>query len=145
MLKQVFLHSLRALNRQKGYVLLNIMGLSIGIACSLLIILFISNELSYDKFITNKERIYRIILNGKIGEQELDVSSTASPIGPTILQEFPEVENIVSIDTWGETIIKNNDISYSIKDFMESDSTFFQVFSFPLVQGDIKTALNAKH
>ncbi|MHC1703973.1 MAG: ABC transporter permease [Tenuifilaceae bacterium] len=145
MLKQVFFHSLRALNRQKGYVLLNIMGLSIGIACSLLIILFITNELSYDKFIPNKERIYRIILNGKIGEQELNVSSTASPIGPTILQEFPEVENFTRVNTWGETIIKNNDISFSVNEYMETDSTFFQIFSFPLIRGDIKTALNAKH
>ncbi len=145
MLKRVFLHSLRALNRQKGYVLLNIMGLSIGIACSLLIILFITNELSYDKFINQKERIYRIILNGKIGEQELNVSSTASPIGPAVLQEFPEVENFTRINTWGETIIKNNDISYSLNDFMEADSTFFQIFDFPLLNGNTKTVLNAKH
>lgn len=145
MLTRIFHHSLRALNRQKGYVFLNVMGLSIGIACSLLIALFITNELNYDKFYVNGDRIYRIILNGKIGEQELNVSSTASPIGPAVLKDFPEVENFVRINTWGETIIKNNDVSYSVNDFIEADSTFFQIFSLPLISGDVKSVLNAKH
>jgi putative ABC transport system permease protein len=70
MILDILKHSLRALNRQKGYVFINIVGLSIGIACSLIITLFIANELSFDQFNEKKDRIYQLVLNGKIGGQE---------------------------------------------------------------------------
>lgn len=124
---------------------MNIVGLSIGIATSLLISLFILNELSYDRFFANKDRIFRLILNGKIGDQELMVSSTAAPIGPTMLLDFPEVEDFVRINTWGETNITFNEISFTESDFFEADSSFFRIFSIPLLRGDKKTVLNAPH
>lgn len=80
MFKNLLNHSLRALNRQKTYVFLNIIGLSVGTACSLMIALFLINELSYDRFHANKHRIYRVILDGKIGEQEIKAAYTCSPI-----------------------------------------------------------------
>ena len=96
MIKNLLKHSLRALKKQKGYVAINILGLSIGIACSIIIALFIIHELSYDQYNENKDRLYRLTLDGKIGEQEVNASYTAAVIGPTMAIDFPEVEKFVA-------------------------------------------------
>ena len=67
MFKNLLKYSLRALSRQKAHVVINIIGLSLGMVCSMIIALFIIQELSYDKFNEKKDRIYRVILNGKLG------------------------------------------------------------------------------
>jgi len=145
MYKNLLRHSLRALSRQKSYVFINILGLATGIACSLIIALFIIHELSYDNYHEKKDRIYRVILHGKISGQELKVTSTASPIGPTMKAEFPEVENFLRMNRWGETILKYEDKFFTEEQFMEADSGFFDFFSIPIIQGNKKTALNAPH
>ncbi|HAF29388.1 MAG TPA: cell division protein FtsX [Bacteroidales bacterium] len=145
MIKNLIKHSVRALNRQKGYVFINIIGLSIGIACSLLISLFVINELSYDQFNLNKDRIYRVNLHGKIGGTEAHVSSTASPVGPTMMREFPEVENFTRYNTSGTTVIKYNDQSFTEEAFVQVDSSFFSIFSIPLLKGDKNKVLNEPH
>ncbi len=145
MIKNIIKHSLRALNRQKGYVLINIIGLSIGIACSLIIALYIAHELSYDQFNEKKDRIFQLVLNGKIGGQEMSTNSTCAPIGPTMLKEFPEVEDIVRTNIGGETIVKNNEQSFTENAFIEADSSFFNIFTIALISGDKRTALNAPH
>ncbi|MCJ7447728.1 MAG: hypothetical protein MUO72_08545 [Bacteroidales bacterium] len=91
MLNNIIKHSLRSFKKQRSYIIINILGLSIGIACSLLIALFVINEASYDKFNTKKDRIFRVILNFKIGGQEITAASASAVIGPTLLREFPEI------------------------------------------------------
>jgi putative ABC transport system permease protein len=145
MLKNLVKYSFRAFRRQKVYVFINVLGLSIGLACSLIIALFIRYELSFDRFHENKDRLYRVILHGKISGQELQVTSTASPIGPTMMVEFPEVENYVRLNGWGETILRYGDKPFTEEHFLEADSTFFEMFSVPLIRGNIKTVLNKKH
>ncbi|HPE58117.1 MAG TPA: ABC transporter permease [Bacteroidales bacterium] len=145
MLTNLIKYSLRALKRQKAYVLINILGLSIGLTCSLIIAIFIRYELSYDQYNEYKDQIYRVILHGKISGQEVQVTSTASPIGPTMVNEFPEVENYLRINGWGETIIKYNDIPFTEDAFIEADSSFFDFFSIPLLQGQKKYVLNEPH
>lgn len=145
MFRDLFRHSLRALIRQKSYVFINILGLATGIACSLVIALFIIHELSYDNYHEKRDRIYRLILNGKISGQELKVTSTASPIGPTMKDEFPEVENFLRINSWGETIVKYEEAFFTEDHFFEADSGFFDFFSIPLIRGNKATVLNASH
>lgn len=145
MIKNIFKHSVRALNRQKGYVLINVIGLSIGIACSLLISLYVINQLSYDQFHLKKDRIYRVNLHGKIGGQEAHVSSTASPVGPTMLSEFPEVENFTRYNTWGSTVIKYENQNFTEDHFVHVDSSFFNIFSIKLLKGNKNTVLNAPY
>jgi len=142
MLKDLLKHSVRSLKKQKGYTAINVFGLAIGIACSLIITLFVLHQLSYDQYHVKKDRIYRMILDGKIGEQEVLVSSTAAVIGPTVAEEFPEVESCMRLNTFGETIIKKGDVNFTITDFSEVDSTFFSFFSIPLLNGDSKNVLN---
>jgi putative ABC transport system permease protein len=145
MFKNNFKHSFRALFRQKGYLIINIIGLSIGIACSMIIALFIIHELNYDRFNEKKDRIYRLVVNGKIGEREVSYAITSAPMGPTMLREFPEVEDFVRILPSRESIVKYKDKSFTENSFVSADSSFFNVFSIPLIRGDKKTVLNASH
>ena len=108
MLNNLIKHSLRSFKRQRAYIIINVLGLSIGIACSLLIALFIINEVSYDKFNTKRDRIFRVILNGKIGGQEVTVTYSAAVIGPTMLKEVPEVEDFLRMNAVGPTTVENN-------------------------------------
>jgi len=142
MIKNLLKYSFRAFKRQKAYVFINVLGLAIGLACSLMIVLFIKYELSYDQYNEKRERIFRVILNGKISGQEVTVTSTASPIGPTMLNEFPEVENFLRLNGWGETVIKHQDRRFTEKAFIEADSSFFNFFSIPLLQGQKDFVLN---
>jgi len=142
MIRNLLKHSLRALKKQKGYVAINIFGLSVGIACSLIIALFIFHQTSYDEYNELKDRIFRLTLDGKIGEQEVNASYSAAVIGPTMATDFPEVEKFCRWNSWGETIVKREDLNYTITDFAEADSTFFEVFSIPLLKGDKKSVLN---
>jgi len=142
MIKNLLKHSFRALKKQKGYVAINIFGLSVGIACSLIIALFVIHQLSYDQYNLKKDRIYRLTLDGKIGEQEVNASWTASVIGPTMAVDFPEVEKVCRLNMFGETIVKDGDRVFTVKDFAEVDSSFFEIFSIPLLKGNVKTVLN---
>ncbi|MEZ5107174.1 MAG: FtsX-like permease family protein [Draconibacterium sp.] len=145
MIKNLLKHSLRSLKKQKGYVAINISGLAIGIACSLIIALFVIHQLSYDQYHAKKDRIFRLTLDGKIGDQEVNAAYTAAIIGPTMKADFPEVEKFCRMDFSGETVIKNEDINFIVNDFAEVDSSFFEIFSIPLIQGDVKTVLNEPH
>lgn len=145
MFKNLLKYSLRALSRQKAHVAINIIGLSVGMVCSMIIALFIVHELSYDKFNEKKDRIYRVILNGKLGGQEVKVTYTASPIGPTMKNEFPEVEDFVRMNNWDETIIRYGEKSFTVKHLLEADSSFFDFFSIPLIRGSKENVLNEPH
>lgn len=145
MFKQLIKHSLRSLKKQKGYTAINVLGLAIGIACSLIITLFVIHKLSFDQYHTKKEQVYRLILDGKMGEQEVLVSSTAAVIGPTIVNDFPEVESFLRTNTRGETIVKKEDQAFTIQKLKEADSTFFSFFSIPLLRGKKEDVLSSPY
>ena len=124
-------------------MIINVLGLSIGIACSLLIALFVINEGSYDKFNKKKDRIFRTILNGKIGGQEITASTSPSILGPTLLREFPEVEDFLRMNGTGPTVIEYNKQIFTEDHLIEADSSFFNFFSIPVLKGDPANLLNA--
>lgn len=143
MLKNLIAHSLRLFRRQRSYIAINILGLSIGIACSLLIAIYVINEAGYDRFNEKKERIFRLVLNGKLGGQEFVGAYTCAPIGPTMLREFPEIEDYLRLTGRGPTVVEYNDLTFVDDHILESDSAFFNFFSIPLLKGDAKNVLNA--
>jgi len=143
MLSNLIKYSLRSFKRQRAYIIINILGLSIGIACSLLIALFVINEASYDRYNINKDRIYRLVLNGKIGGQEIVAAYTCAIIGPTMLNEFPEIENFLRMTGRGPTVVEYKDLTFTDDHVIEADSTFFDFFSIPVIKGDPKNMLNA--
>jgi putative ABC transport system permease protein len=145
MLKNLLKHSVRSFKRQRAYIIINIFGLSIGIACSLLIALFVINEASYDRFNVKKDRIFRVILNGKIGGQEITGAFTPAVMGPTLPKEFPEVEDFLRMDGHGPTVVEYEKQIFTDKDIVEADSSFFNFFSIPVLKGDMKNLLNSPH
>jgi putative ABC transport system permease protein len=145
MFNQLIKYSLRSFKRQRAYIIINVLGLSVGITCSLLIAIFVINEACYDRYNTRKERIFRVILDGKIGDQNIAQASTAPVIGPTMMQEFPEIEDFLRINGWGPTIVNYNNQTFMEEHMVEADSSFFNFFSIKVLKGDPKNLLNAPH
>ena len=137
--------ALRNLVRHKAYSAINISGLAIGIACFMLIYLFIKDELSYDKFNSKADRIYRvaekITLEGEGGENS---SSCPFPVMKAILTDYPHlVEEGTRLFNFQRPALtlEYGENRFSEKKIFFADSTFFKVFDFPLTSGDANTAL----
>ncbi|MGM0573054.1 MAG: FtsX-like permease family protein [Bacteroidota bacterium] len=145
MIKNYLKTAFRNISRQKGYVFINIIGLAIGIASSMLIAIYIFSELSYDQHHEKKDRIYRVYLDGKINNQNLLSAWTPAPLAFTVKDKFPEVEEVVRISAWDETVIRYKDRTFVEDAFLAADSTFFNVFTAPLVKGNPETALAKPH
>jgi putative ABC transport system permease protein len=143
MFSNLLKHSVKSFKRQRTYIIINILGLSIGIACSLLIALYVINEASYDQYNEKKDRIFRTILNGKIGGQEVTTSSSPAIMGPTMVKEFPEIEDFLRMNGRGPTVIEYNKQTFTEDHIIEADSSFFNFFSIPILKGDVKNLLNA--
>jgi len=126
----------RNIIRQRSYVFINVIGLAVGLACSICIALFVIHELSFDSFNEKKDRIYRMNIHGKMAGSELNGAWTCTPLGPTMVEELPEVLTMVRFDKWSETVVKYKDRSFVEDGMMLADSTFFDIFSIPLIQGD---------
>ena len=144
MFKNYFIIAFRNLLSKKFYSIINILGLSIGLTSCILIFFYIYHELSYDTLHTKADRIYRVGLYGKISNQEIATTVTCPPLAFTAVEEFPEVENATRIFhfygnptiRYGETVIAEEKVYFA-------DSTFFDVFSFKLLEGNPATALTA--
>jgi putative ABC transport system permease protein len=116
--------------------------MTIGIAACLIIILYIADELSYDKFHTNADRIYQVGLHGRIGDQDLMVANTCPPMGPALPLEIPEVESSMRIaEYWGEPAIKYEEKVFAETKVFYVDSNFFQFFSYRLLEGEPQSVL----
>jgi putative ABC transport system permease protein len=137
--------SLRHMWKHKSHVVINTLGLATGIAFFILIGLFVIHELSYDKFNEKKDRIYRLLLDGKIGEQEILGSFTPAPMAAAFKEEIPDIVEAVRMDYWGEAVIRYEDKTFIEDHFALADSTFFNIFSVPLIKGNPQQALNAPH
>jgi len=145
MLRNLIKYSVRSFKRQRSYIIINILGLSIGIACSLLIAIFVLNEASYDKYNEKKDRIYRLVLNGKIGGQEIVGAFTPSIMGPTMLEEFPEVDDYLRMTGSGPTVVEYESRVFTEDNLIQADSSFLNFFTIPVITGDPQNMLNAPH
>ena len=143
MLKNYLKVALRNLRKHKGYTVINVLGLSIGMTCCVLISLYVADELSFDRFHANADQIYRLRVERYSSGGESELTSTASaPMAPAILQDHPQVEQAVRISQ-RTYLVEQADRRFYEEDFFWVDSSFFDVFSFDLVQGDPETALTA--
>ncbi len=142
MFKNSFMISLRNLMRDKAYLILNLLGLSIGIAGSILILLYVRHENSYDRSLANYNQIYRITCYAMLEGKELSVALTAPPQAHTFMEEFPGITDATRLYLIDEQKVYVNQIGYRENNFFYGDSNFFKVFSFPLIQGDPSTVLS---
>jgi len=129
--------SLRNLLRYKGYSLINIAGMTLGLASSVLILLFVLDELSYDKFNKDSDRIYRLSVLGKIQGPEIRAAVSCVPIGPALAKELPGVEQYTRLFPFGgDPLVKYEDKSFVEDGFVLADSTFFDVFTCRFIAGN---------
>ncbi len=142
MLKNFVKIAIRNLLKNKIFSFINITGLAIGIACCLLIMLFVQNELSYEKFHKNHENIYRVYFDLKIGDNEQIMAVTNAPMRDALIRDFPEVVNAARFRTYGYPVMRYGDKVYSEEKFYWADSTYFEMFDAEVVQGSLDGALN---
>ncbi|MEP7141915.1 MAG: ABC transporter permease [Ferruginibacter sp.] len=142
MIKNLLLVAIRNFKRDKGYSLLNILGLTIGITFSLFLIFYIKDELGYDRYNKKADRIYRI--NAFVKEAEKDTMKwaiTPYPLGPALSKDYPEVEEAVRFVGNGKTMYKNGELRFYEDKVFFCDSNIFRVFTYQFIEGDPTTAL----
>lgn len=147
MLKNFLLLTVRNLTANRLFSLINILGLAIGLACVILITLFVQHETSYDKHWANADRTYKVMRTflAGAGSPPLYLATNAPQTGPLLKQDFPEFENVVRINNAGQLIITHPETNES---FFEvglnfADPEIYQVFDIPLISGDWNGALDA--
>jgi putative ABC transport system permease protein len=142
MLFNYFKISLRNLWKNKAFSAINIIGLSVGLTSFILISMYVADELSYDRYHEKAERIYRINSNIRFGGTDLSLAVTSDPMGATLKKDYPQVQEYTRIYAQGPTLVKKGTQFISEPGVAYADSTFFNVFSFPAIAGDTKTAIN---
>jgi putative ABC transport system permease protein len=132
--------AIRSLSRNRLYSLINILGLSLGIGCSLVITLYVMDELSYDRYHEKADRIYRVILDGRLMGKEIKGSILPAPMARAMVDEIPDVESAVRLWDRNHVLISYEDRRFT-EDVYYADGTYFSVFTHPLIEGDPNTAL----
>lgn len=140
MIRSFFTSAIRHLLKNRSYTLLNIGGLSLGLACFTLIGLWVKDEVSYDLFHNKADRIYRIAGTFTDESGQFDQAVTCIPLAPALVNDLPEVENALRIDT-NDAIVKQGDKQFSEDYILGVDPSFFDIFSFKLLKGNPATAL----
>ena len=143
MLRNYFKIAFRNLWKNKGFSAINILGLAIGITSCLIIMLFVYNELSYDRFNVKSSRIVRVTFQGSAAGEKFNEASIMPPVAQTIKSDFPEVEDATRIRDFGRPKLVYGDKSFKEDAFAFVDANFFEVFTLPIIEGDAKTALAA--
>jgi putative ABC transport system permease protein len=142
MLRHFLLISWRNIIRNKFYSAVLVIGLAVGIASTLLLGMYTWHELSFDNFHVKKDRIFLVAVHQKDGEEEGDGGWTTPPTGPALKEFFPEVESTVRLCTWiSDVLVNRGEKRFVENSIVGADSTIFDIFTFPFVAGDPKTAL----
>jgi putative ABC transport system permease protein len=139
MFRNYFKIAFRSFARHKGYTLLNVLGLAIGIASSLLILEYVYHELSYDAFHEDKARIYRVQYDSftSTGEKQFSCATAFPGVGPAMKRDFPEVDTFARMYLrYGGGIVQHEDQFFHENDVFQTDASFFEIFDYPLIQGE---------
>jgi putative ABC transport system permease protein len=142
MFKNLLKISIRNILKDKTYSAINILGLTIGITCSLFLLMYILDELSYDKYHKNAKNIYRIISNIKETDNAFTWAVAQIPLADELRDNYPEVKNAVRFFQLGSNLYKNGDKQFTETEFYLADSTVFDMFSYTFINGDPATALD---
>ena len=133
--------AIRNIQKHKGYAFINLAGLSIGMACCILIVAYIITELSYDKYNENADRIFRIGAEVNMGGFTGTLAISNAPVGPVLHEDYPEVLNAVRIRPISKRFVKFEDREFYEEQILYADNSIFDIFTFPMIKGDPKTAL----
>lgn len=141
MFRNYFVVALRNMLKYKFFTAINMIGMTVGIASCLLLMLYVSNELTYDDFHPDADRLYQVDLHGKIGGQDIRVANTCPPMAAALVSDMPEVESSMRIASMGDAVFRSGDKMFTEGKVFYVDSNFFQFFGYRLLQGDPATAL----
>ncbi len=141
MLKNYIKIAFRNFWRNKSFSAINILGLSIGISVCFVILLFVQDELSYDRFNINADRIVRVVFKASINGGKIYEANVMPPTAQTLKNDYPEVEEATRLKTVGNPKVTYAGKAFKDGNFAFVDPNFFKVFTLPLIKGDIKTAL----
>ena len=142
MLKNYLILAFKNFRKQKMFSLINILGLTTGITCCLMIFLFIMNEFSYDKFHKNGQNIYRIMRVGNVNGEKREISWVSPPYAKALQNDYPDAVQKTTRVQPDNDLISYNNISFNEKKIYLVDSNFFTFFSFRLLKGNPATVLN---
>jgi putative ABC transport system permease protein len=141
MLKNLFKTALRHILKHFGYSVLNILGLTMGIASALFLIIYVTDEISYDRYHEKADRIYRV--SSKISEPDDQFTWIVAqiPFGPQVVKDYPEVQSFVRFIPFNRTLFKYENNEFNEDRFFYVDSTLFDIFSYKVLKGEVKSAL----
>lgn len=142
MFKNHLTTALRTIRRNKIFSGINLLGLALGLAAFWLIVLYIADELSYDRYNANAERIVRVVQHSRWSDNDLHLALTSAPFAPALKTAFPEIEDAVRINTEGGGIITYGDKNIKQGDIVFADKSLLHIFSYDFLYGDAGSALN---
>lgn len=142
MWRNYFTVALRNISKNRVFTLINVSGLAIGLASSILILLFIIKEKSFDRFHEHADQIYRLYIDGGIGDQSFRGAWTSMTMAPTFTEEIPEIEKFVRFDVFNQQLIWYDGTKQIEDHFLFADSSIFDIFTINFISGDPATALS---
>jgi putative ABC transport system permease protein len=143
MFKNYLSHAFKNIKKYKGYSFINLFGLSVGIACFIFMLLWIQDEMSFDRFHENADEIYRVVVKRNLAGNTIQSVATPNPLGPTLENEYPEIINFTRTFVTTNWVVQYREKKYFNSDIVAlADHAFFEMFSLPFVKGNPKTALN---
>jgi len=141
MIRSYLVSLYRNIVKNKFYSILNVSGLAVGMAAAMLIMLYVRDEVSYDKYNENYDRIYRLESEFSVNNNQDKYATLPNPLGPALKREIPEIEEMTRLAPIGNMPYRYNDIQYIENKFYLADSTLFHIFSFPFINGNPNTCL----
>ncbi len=145
MIKNYFLIAFRSIKKHTAYSAINIIGLAIGMACSILILLWVQDELRFDKWHSKSERIGRVLASFMNNGEPYPVAVTPAALGPNLGKDFPEIESVCRFKNWGSWLFRYQDGEFIQANSGAVDSTVFNIFDFKFLLGSKDKALVDPH
>ena len=143
MLSNYLKMAFRNLLANKSYTVVNILGLTVGMSCCFLLLLYVQDELGYDRFHEHADEIYRVVVNARLGETEMSAALSPPPMAMALQDDFPQVVQTTRLmKASGPVLLRYEERRFNEENFAYADSTFFDVFSLELLRGNSETALS---
>jgi putative ABC transport system permease protein len=142
MFKSLVKSAFRNITNKIGYSFLNILGMTLGITSALFLILYVSDELSFDQYHKNGDRIFRVQSQITETDDEFTWVVAQIPFAPQVKEDYPEVESFTRLFQFQRALFKNSDIEFTEEDVLYADSTFFDIFTYKTLEGSTDEALD---
>jgi putative ABC transport system permease protein len=141
MLKNLIKTAIRHIMKHLGYSVMNILGLTLGISSALFLIIYVADEVSYDRYHAKADRIYRVSTKIKEPDDQFTWNVAQIPFGPQVVQDYPEVQAFVRFINMPRALYKYEDKEFNEENFFYVDSTLFDIFTYKVLKGEVKSAL----